>query len=46
VTGRSNINFDKRIEMDAAYARKKSILADLIIIIKTPIAMITGNGAV
>jgi lipopolysaccharide/colanic/teichoic acid biosynthesis glycosyltransferase len=46
VTGRSNINFDKRIEMDATYARKKSILADLIIIFKTPIAMITGNGAV
>jgi lipopolysaccharide/colanic/teichoic acid biosynthesis glycosyltransferase len=46
VTGRSNINFDKRIEMDAAYARKKSILTDLIIILKTPIAMISGVGAV
>ena len=46
VTGRSNINFDKRIEMDADYARKKSLLIDLFIILKTPIAMITGNGAV
>ncbi len=46
VTGRSNINFDKRIEMDANYARKKSILMDLAIIIKTPIAMISGVGAV
>lgn len=46
VTGRSNINFDKRIKMDAGYARKKSLLMDIYIILKTPIAMITGNGAV
>ena len=46
VTGRSNINFDKRIEMDAIYARKKSLWKDIIIIIKTPIAMISGVGAV
>ena len=46
VTGRSNINFDKRIAMDAAYARKKSICLDLVIIAKTPIAMISGVGAV
>ena len=26
VTGRSEVKFDKRIEMDAYYARKKSIL--------------------
>lgn len=46
VSGRSEINFDKRIEMDARYARRKSIVYDLIIIIKTPLAMITGKGAV
>jgi len=46
VTGRSNINFDKRIKMDALYARKKSLLADIIIILKTPVAMISGVGAV
>jgi len=46
VSGRSEINFDKRIEMDADYARRKSILYDLIILIKTPQAMITGKGAV
>lgn len=46
VTGRSNINFDKRIRMDADYARKKSLLTDLSIIVKTPLAMITGVGAV
>lgn len=46
VTGRSNINFDKRIKMDAEYARKKSLLMDFIIILKTPIAMVSGVGAV
>jgi exopolysaccharide production protein ExoY len=46
VTGRSNINFDKRIKMDAGYARKKSLLMDFYIILKTPIAMISGVGAV
>jgi lipopolysaccharide/colanic/teichoic acid biosynthesis glycosyltransferase len=46
VSGRSNINFDKRIEMDALYARKKSLLMDLSIILKTPLVMITGVGAV
>lgn len=46
VTGRSNINFDKRIRMDADYARRKSILMDIGIILKTPFAMISGVGAV
>lgn len=45
VSGRSEINFDKRIEMDASYARKSSLLYDFWIIIKTPWAMITGRGA-
>lgn len=45
VSGRSEINFDKRIEMDAAYVRKRSILYDLWIIAKTPWAMISGRGA-
>lgn len=46
VSGRSDVNFDKRIEMDAYYARKKSILFDVLIILKTPWAMISGRGAV
>lgn len=46
VTGRSNINFDKRIEMDALYARKKSLGMDILIILKTPMAMVSGVGAV
>ena len=46
VTGRSEVNFDKRIEMDAYYARKKSLLLDFLILLKTPWAMISGKGAV
>jgi lipopolysaccharide/colanic/teichoic acid biosynthesis glycosyltransferase len=45
VTGRSDVNFDKRIEMDAYYARKKSLLFDFLIILKTPWAMMSGKGA-
>jgi len=46
VTGRSEINFDKRVKMDADYARRHSILEDVIIILKTPWAMISGKGAI
>jgi len=46
VSGRSFINFDKRVVMDAAYVKRRSILYDIWIIIKTPIAMISGIGAV
>lgn len=45
VSGRSEINFDKRIKMDAEYVKKRSILYDLKIIFRTPSAMITGKGA-
>lgn len=46
VSGRSFINFDKRVEMDAKYVQMRSIFYDLLIIIKTPFAMITGTGAI
>lgn len=46
VTGRSEVSFDKRIEMDAYYARKKSLILDVLILLKTPWAMVTGKGAV
>lgn len=46
VSGRSEVNFDKRIEMDAYYARKRSIWLDILILLKTPWAMIFGKGAI
>lgn len=45
VFGRSEINFDKRIEMDADYVRKRSVLYDFWIMLKSPWAMISGKGA-
>lgn len=45
VSGRSQINFDKRIEMDRHYVMQRSILYDLWIIAKTPWAMISAKGA-
>lgn len=45
VSGRSEINFDKRIAMDAHYVRKRSIIYDLSIITKTPWAMLSAKGA-
>lgn len=45
VSGRSEVSFDKRIEMDAYYAKNKNLLMDLGIILKTPWVMITGKGA-
>lgn len=46
VSGRSYINFDKRVEMDAIYVRRRSIIYDLWIIVKTPFSMIIGTGAI
>lgn len=46
VSGRSEVNFDKRIAMDAEYTKKDSILYDMIIVLKTPYAMISGKGAI
>lgn len=46
VTGRSEINFDKRVKLDAWYVKKRSILYDLWIMLKTIPAVLSGRGAV
>lgn len=52
VSGRSNVNFDKRIELDAKYAKcisgspLSALWYDLKILFKTPFVMISGRGAV
>ena len=45
-SGRSEINFDKRVEIDALYVDNVSLWSDLLIMLKTPWAMISGKGAV
>jgi lipopolysaccharide/colanic/teichoic acid biosynthesis glycosyltransferase len=46
VTGRSEINFDKRIAIDAKYVDRMSFWEDMKIIFKTPLIMLNGRGAV
>ncbi len=45
VSGRSDVNFDKRIELDAHYAAECSFWYDLKILFKTPMVMISGKGS-
>lgn len=40
-SGRNIIPFNTRAKMDAEYARKKSLIEDIIIILKTPMAMLS-----
>jgi len=44
-SGRSSVGFVERIKMDADYSRKRSILYDILIILKTPLVVIFGKGA-
>jgi len=46
VSGRSNINFDKRVEMDAKYVMRRSIIYDILLMLKTVPAVISGKGAI
>ncbi|MFC1700198.1 sugar transferase [Patescibacteria group bacterium] len=45
ISGRSEIGFADRVKLDAGYAKKKSLMYDLLIILKTPYVVITGRGA-
>jgi len=45
VGGRSLISFDKRIQIDAHYADRKSIFYDILLILKTPYVVVTMKGA-
>ncbi|MFZ5424798.1 MAG: sugar transferase [Patescibacteria group bacterium] len=45
VGGRSKIGFVDRVKMDAEYAKRKSLVYDLLIILKTPVAVFTSKGA-
>ena len=45
VSGRSQVGFVERAKMDASYAQKRSLLYDLLIILKTPYVVLSGKGA-
>jgi lipopolysaccharide/colanic/teichoic acid biosynthesis glycosyltransferase len=46
VSGRNEIDFAERVKMDAAYAENRSLVEDLVIILRTPHAMFSGKGAI
>ena len=46
VSGRSEIDFDRRVKMDAGYIQKRNIFFDIWLILKTIPAVLTGKGAV
>lgn len=46
VSGRSQISFERRVEMDADYLLRKSIWYDFWIMLKTIPAVVSGKGAV
>ncbi|MFA9288795.1 MAG: sugar transferase [Weeksellaceae bacterium] len=46
VSGRSEINFDERIIIDAQYVEHISLWNDIKIMLKTPYVMVSGKGAV
>ena len=45
VTGRSRVSFDEMVRLDLRYARSWSLLLDLQILFKTPMAVLFGDGA-
>lgn len=44
ISGRNNLDFKQRVELDAMYARNRNLLLDLKILLKTPKILITGKG--
>jgi exopolysaccharide production protein ExoY len=45
VSGRSELTYDERVALDVRYVHSRSILLDLLIILKTPVAVLTARGA-
>jgi len=45
VNGRSNRTFEERILFDVDYAARRSLWLDLQILLRTPVAVLTGRGA-
>ena len=45
ISGRSDIPFKKQVELDKQYIDSKSIMLDIIILLKTIPAVLTGRGA-
>ncbi|MCU1720396.1 MULTISPECIES: sugar transferase [unclassified Pseudomonas] len=45
ISGRSDIDFDQRVELDLSYIAEQSLSLDLKILLKTPFKVFSGHGA-
>ncbi|MBR0650914.1 sugar transferase [Roseomonas terrae] len=45
VSGRSETSYDQRVALDVAYVSQPSLMADMRILIKTPVAVLSRRGA-
>ena len=45
VSGRSRLTFDEMVELDLMYIEQWSLWLDLQIMLRTPLAVLTGDGA-
>jgi exopolysaccharide production protein ExoY len=45
VSGRSETSYDQRVALDVAYVSQPSLLADMRILLKTPVAVLSRRGA-
>jgi lipopolysaccharide/colanic/teichoic acid biosynthesis glycosyltransferase len=45
VSGRHELNYRQRIQLDCWYVRNWSLRRDLLILLKTPLAVVNGRGA-
>ena len=45
IKGRANIPFDQQVVLDVAYLQKRSIWLDLVILARTPLAVLSARGA-
>lgn len=45
VSGRAEVGFDRMIEMDLDYSRRRSVMTDLVLIARTFRAVLSGHGA-
>jgi undecaprenyl-phosphate galactose phosphotransferase len=45
ISGRSDIGYPQRIELDVQYIDKKSLVFDIYILLKTPFALLSSKGA-
>jgi len=45
VSGRCENSFDEQMELDIAYVRNQSLWLDTMILLRTPLAVLSGRGA-